>query len=289
MNTNSFHFNNFHYMKRFAVTISVVATLAASCAGIEPPSPSSVADLPVPHQLRVYPAVSAPVIDGDLSDSCWESAATIPTLFPARGVTGASLQSTIVKAVWTNDFLYVAFDCVDAEVWSSGQLKHDDNIYTEDVVEIFIDGKGDQRQYIEIQIAPDGTNLDLMYVFSHSGEMEHTADGRVVDAISRRDRWGFREWEMVGLKTAARKTERGWTAEAALPAAQIVRRLGVKEFASGMELRVQFMRYDHVPVVESDDSSKRRIIQQNWVPVVHGNPHNSPALFGTLKLLSIAE
>jgi len=42
------------------------------------------------------------------------------------------------------------------------------------------------------------------------------------------------------------------------------------------------VRYDDDPIEEGSD--QRRLIQQNWSPVVYGNPHNSPALFGILKL-----
>ena len=241
---------------------------------------SARAALPV---LDVPPAPCAPVIDGDTTDACWRAAALIPRLSPALGANTAAetnLQETVVRVLWTNDFLFVAFDCVDNEVFSSGTMKHDDDIYKEDVVEIFLDGVGDGRQYIEIQIAPDGTNLDLMYLFTSA--ITNAPDGRVAESILRHERWGFREWEMKGLQTAARKTERGWSAEAAIPAAQIVRRLGESEFKTGMEIRVQFMRYDHDPVEAG--SATRRIIQQNWSPVIHGNPHNSPSLFGVLRL-----
>ena len=239
--------------------------------------------LPALPVLDVPSAPSAPNIDGDLSDTCWRDAALIPSLSPASGAVGVAdtnLQETEVRVLWTNGFLFVAFDCVDDEVLTSGTMKHDDDIYKEDVVEIFIDGIGDGRQFVEIQIAPDGTNLDLMYLFTAA--ITNDADGRVAGSILRHERWSFREWEMAGLETAARKTERGWSAEAAIPAAQIVKRLGEKEFKAGMEIRVQFVRYDHVPV--ETGSEKRRIIQQNWSPVIHGNPHNSPKLFGRVRL-----
>ena len=233
--------------------------------------------------LDVPRAKTAPVIDGDLSDACWRDAAVITRLRPAMGATSdadTNPQETTVRVLWSDSHLFVAFDCVDADVFTTGALGHDDNLYTEDVVEIFIDGVGDGRQYIEIQIAPDGANLDLMYVYTSA--ITNAPDGRVAESILRRDRWGFREWEMEGLQTAARRAGRGWFAEAALPAKDIVRRLGETQFKPGMEPRVQFARYDHVPAGE--DPGTRRIIQQTWNPVVHGNPHNSPGLFGVLKL-----
>ena len=230
--------------------------------------------------LDVPFATLAPVVDGDTSDDVWRAAAVLTPLSQARD-TRDTLQETTVRALWSGDFLHVAFDCVDDAVFTTGALRHDDDIYKEDVVEIFIDGGGDGRQFIEVQVAPDGTNLDLMYVFSSA--ITNAPDGRVEENILRRERWGFREWEMAGLVTAARKTPRGWSAEIALPAAQITRRLGETKFKAGMNLRAQFVRYDHDPVAEG--AAERRIIQQTWTPVVHGNPHNSPSLFGILHLV----
>ena len=266
-------------MKRAFLFLIVGALFISNSAANPAATATERATVPA---LNVRYAESVPVIDGDLSDECWREAALVPNFKPAIGAAGSdtNLQETTVRVLWTEEFLYVAFDCVDADVYFSGTLKHDDNIYTEDVAEIFLDGAGDGRQFAEIQIAPDGTNLDMMYVFTSA--IETAPDGRIAESILRRERWGFREWEMNGLKTAAGKTPGGWSAEAAIPAKDIVKRSGEKTFMPGMKIRAQFVRYDHVPA--EDGSDERRIVQQTWSPVMHGNPHNSPLLFGELIL-----
>ena len=245
-----------------AVLFLLLAVLVCGCAtghrgGVRP-------------ELAVPLAAAAPVIDGDTSDAVWASAARIDGLRPAIGESSAAIPATSVRVLWDATLLYVAFDCADDEVYSSGTLRHDDNLYTEDVVEVFLDGKGDGRQFVEIQVSPSGENLDLMYVY--------TADTLppAPDGVS----W-LREWEMAGLLTAARRTGTGWSAELAIPVEPLVHRLGLRELSPGIALRAQFVRYDHVPAA---DGSGRNILQQTWSPVIQGNPHNTPAAMGTLFL-----
>ena len=239
-----------------------------------------VADIP---RLSVPHTDVAPVVDGDLSDAVWANAARIDGLKPALDAAAdlPAPQQTTVRVLWSETHLYVAFDCVDGEVFSSGTMKHDDNLFTEDVVEVFLDGKGDGRQFVEIQSSPDGTNLDLMYVYS--ADVKPGEDGRIDSAIIRTDRWGFLGWEMWGLRTAGRKTEKGWSVEFAIPVESIVHRLGFKTLEKGLELHAHFVRYDYVP--EADGTTeKRRLLQQTWNPVLTGNPHNSPFHMGVLVL-----
>ena len=213
------------------------------------------------------------------------SAARIDGLRPALDAVpdAPDPQPTAVRVLWNENFLYVAFDCVDDEVFHTGTLRHDADLYKEDVVEVFLDGRGDGRQFVELQVAPDGTNLDLMYVYS--ADVRPGADGRIDAAIIRSDRWGFREWEMDGLRTAARRTPSGWSAELAIPAAPVVRRLGLSSLEAGLSLRAHFVRYDHLYPKDGGDYV---LIQQTWNPVLTGNPHNSPFQMGTLLLLPSA-
>jgi hypothetical protein len=232
--------------------------------------------------LTVPRTATAPTIDGDTSDAAWQKAAIIPGLLPARKATAPvdlAIQPTTVRALWDTNALYVAFDCADDEVYSSGTLKHDDDIYKEDVVEVFLDGRGDGRQYVEIQVGPTGVNLDLMYVLT--SEAEQGPDLRLSSRVMKTERWGFREWEMTGLQTAARKTDRGWSAEFAIPAESVMKRRGSKTFFP-TEIRAHFMRYDWIPV---EGKTTRRLVQQNWSPVIHGNPHNTPSRMGRLVLI----
>jgi hypothetical protein len=275
-------------MYHSAVNLFMAASLIFSgiaCTNIKPVTPDKPTLPSVPSLLVPHTDV-APEIDGDTSDEVWQRAALIRQLYPARGATSpaeTNIQTTTVRVLWDESFLYVAFDCVDDDVYCSGTLKHDDDVYKEDVCEVFLDGKGDGRQYVEIQVAPNGVNLDLMYVLSSDSELG--PDFRLSEKVMSRERWGFRGWEMEGLKTAGKITPEGWSAELAIPAESVMKRLGSKTFFPA-EIRAHFMRYDWIPVSKEEE---RRLIQQNWSPVPHGNPHNSPALMGRLILSNDGE
>jgi hypothetical protein len=256
----------------------LAAALLTTCPAVRASGRAvACARLPV---LTVPRTATPPLIDGDTSDAVWRQAAVIARLLPAADAAAAAdgLRPTTVRVLWDARHLYVAFDCTDDEVHSTGTLRHDDDLHTEDVVEVFLDGVGDGRQFVEIQVAPDGTNLDLMYVYSATPRP--AADMRVAADIIATDRWSFREWEMPALETAARRTKDGWSAELAIPPGPVMRRRGSPIFIPG-EIRAHFMRYDHVPV---QDGGARRLVQQNWVPLPAGNPHNTPALMGRLLL-----
>ena len=261
-----------------------VATQALSLPPVEVENPVKVSvdggggTLP---SLVVPRTSTAPVIDGNTSDAVWRKAAVISGLLPALKVTAKedlAIQATTVRVLWDEQNLYVAFDCIDDDVFSTGTMKHDDDIYKEDVCEVFLDGKGDGRQYVEIQVSPTGINLDLMYLLTAAAEQG--PDLRLSSRVMKTERWCFREWEMPGLQTAAKKTDHGWSAEFAIPAEPIMKRLGYSVYRPGL-IHAHFMRYDWM---RGDGRQERRLVQQNWSPVLTGNPHNTPALMGRLML-----
>ena len=242
------------------------------------PARGEVSTLPA---LMVPHASIVPTIDGDTADAVWSQAGVIRGLLPALGATSPddlAIQPTVVRVLWDEQNLYVAFDCTDKDIFSTGKLQHDEDIYAEDVVEVFLDGKGDGRQYVEIEVGPTGVNLDMMHLLTADPELG--PDGRLSSRVMKQDRWKFREWEMVGLKTAARKTDKGWSAELAIPAGPVMKRLATDRFLPG-EIRAHFMRYEWI---HEEARSERQLIQQNWSPVILGNPHNTPARMGRLLL-----
>jgi hypothetical protein len=238
------------------------------------------AELP---SLHVPHTVQAPQIDGKLDDPGWAAAGVITGLQPAQGVPRSPAMdrlATEIRLLWDEQALYVAFRCADAEIYATGSIAHDGNIYMEDVCEIFLDPKGDGRQWIEIQVNPLNQTLDLITFCV--GDAACQPNGRLVSTA---DLFSLREWEAAGLRTASGRlrdgdTESGWTVEMAIPAAVLTQRLGTKALAAGT-MRANLMRYDHQP---KPGTSERSLLHMNWSPVVHGCPHISPAAMGTLIL-----
>jgi hypothetical protein len=239
----------------------------------------TVPALAVPH------TAVPPVIDGSLTDEVWLAAASLPALLPALGAAAGPIAAlpTTVRVLWDEQYLYVGFECMDSDIFCTGTRKHDELLFQEDVCEVFIDGVGDGRQYVEVQVNPAGVNLDLMYVFTR--DADYTPEMRLTPELCRTDRWKFLEWEMTGLRTAARTNASGWTAELAIPAESIMKRKDSPVFLPA-EIRANFIRYDW-PV--SLATRQRDLLQQNWSPVLIGNPHNSPARMGRLMLMPPAK
>lgn len=253
------------------------------CCATRPAATAELDGLPV---LIVPHADIPPVVDGVLDDPVWQHAAIIKGLKPSLGgryQDRIDKIPTTVRVAWDTNNLYVAFECVDSDVYTTGKLKHDDDLYQEDVCEVFIDGKGDGRQYVEIQVSPLGATLDMMYLLTATPE--YTAGKRFTPQFAQTDRWCFREWEMQGLQAASKLVMRdgrvvGWTTEIAIPAESIMKRRGKKAYEP-CELRANFMRYDW-PL--NPKTGKRALLHMNWSPVLGGCPHISPAAMGRLEL-----
>jgi hypothetical protein len=239
-----------------------------------------------PPRLAVPHTAVSPVIDGSLTDSVWGQAAVIASLRPALGgdLAEADRIPTVVRVLWHEDFLFVAFECRDDDIFVSGKMQRDNDLYKEDVAEVFLDGGGDGRQWIEIQVSPLGEVLDLMFVLA--GDPEHTDALRLTDELVSRQLFSFREWNLAGLSRAVGRMEEngrvvGWTVEMGIPAAAIMSRHG-RERLEPMVLRGNFLRYDHRP---KPDGEGRDLIPVNWAPVQHGCPHISPGAMGFLELM----
>ena len=107
-------------------------------------------------------AASGPiVVDGKLDDAAWTKAVSTGPF--GSSFNGAPVHSeTTAKLLYDDEFLYVAFDCHDEDVWGT-LLKKDDPIYGEEVVEIFLDADGDGRTYNELEVSPHNTQFDAAF------------------------------------------------------------------------------------------------------------------------------
>ncbi len=216
-------------------------------------------DLPV---LRV-PHIAHPIaIDGDVTKPVWRGigpAVLVPTIGSDQKV-----QRTELRACWTEGWLYVAFDCVDRDVWGTFLLR-DEPLYEEEVVEAFLSPTGDIRHYIELEVSPRNVVFDGRV---HSPDLHRGT--MTVD----------KEWDLPGMVTAVRvrgtldrrdDVDEGWSVEIAIPFA------GLPEAAppkAGTEWRGNFYRIDLVDPPEFTA----------WSPTLGTSPNfHVPKRFGTLR------
>ncbi len=233
--------------------------------------------------LHVPHASTPPVIDGVLDDAVWAQSGVIFSLQPALGQKrGADMDRvpTEIRLLWDEQALYIAFRCTDDDIYATGTVTHDGNIYAEDVCEVFVDPKGDGRQWIEIQVNPLNQTLDLISLCV--GDAACQPNGRLVSTT---DLFALRGWEATGMHTASGRLREddkviGWTVEMSIPASALTQRLGTPTLGAG-QMRANLMRYDHQAKA---GEVKRGLLHMNWSPVVNGCPHISPAAMGTLIL-----
>ena len=128
------------------------------------------------------------------SDAAWGDAELISW--------GPAAAATSFRALWNRTGLAVRFDVTDASPWYA-LTQRDDKLWTEEVVELFLDVGATGRSYAELELNPVNTVVDLW----------------VDRAFGRFDKG----WDLVGLesrvhprKDAASRTT-GWTAVAFLP------------------------------------------------------------------------
>ena len=81
-------------------------------------------------------AASRIVVDGKPDDAAWKAASPLEFQFPWDKQTGAK-QKTTARMLWDDEFLYVAYECEDADITAHFE-KRDDPTYRDDAVEIFI-------------------------------------------------------------------------------------------------------------------------------------------------------
>jgi len=123
------------------------------------------------QEIRQYVAkktVAALKIDGKLNEPEWQAAVTTEKFItPVEG--NATRLSTQAKFLWNDTYLYIGFICEDTDVWTT-ITQRDAHLWDGEVVEIFCDPDGDGLDYLEIQVNPLGTVMDLFMKKPYSVE-----------------------------------------------------------------------------------------------------------------------
>ena len=147
-----------------------------------------------------------PVLDGTLDDPAWQQAEEVRLV---RNQDGAEPRfETTVRLLWDDEYLYVGFACEDTRIYAT-KTERDASLWEEEVVEVFVDANGDQTGYVEIEVSPLNTLLDL-YVLNRPPEPFR----------------GMFDWDSVGMRHAVQvdgdphdpaSVDRGWRVEMAIP------------------------------------------------------------------------
>ncbi len=186
-------------------------------------------------------------IDGRLDEAVWAGADAVDLVLDPFGEPIPDAPSTRARALWSDDHLYVAFECADADIWGVSSRRDDPRLPLQEVVEVFIDTEDMGRTYVEVEVSPRNVVYDLLV-------LAFPPDDRWPSSRRRRGRHfeGLPTWDAPGLATAVSvegtlddpsDRDRGFGVEMAVPFAALPILAGGKP-AEGERWRVGLFRVE---------------------------------------------
>ncbi len=216
-----------------------------------------------PRQAICYRTAARLAIDGKLDDAAWRAASWSDPFIDIDGVRQPTL-ATRMKMLWDDEFLYVAAEMEEPDVWAT-LTERDAVIFQDNDFELFIDPDGDTHAYYELEVNALGTVWDLMLV------QPYRDGGPAIHA-----------WDIAGLQSAVDvqgslnkpgDRDRGWTVEIAMPW-KILREAapGRRAPRAGEQWRINFSRVQWQVDVKDGRYTKRLdpktgkpLPEDNWV------------------------
>ncbi len=175
--------------------------------------PVKTRETPAPLRYLARRTLKPIKIDGKLDEAAWKNAPSTGAFVST--LTGASAEpKTEAKLLWDNQFLYIAFENVDKDVWSE-LANRDDKLWTQEAVEVMIDANGDGKGYIELQVAPNGNVLDTYLPSYRKYEDSLDPKRKPFDWTSKLKA----AVKVDGTLNKRGDEDKGWTVEMALPLA----------------------------------------------------------------------
>ena len=172
--------------------------VVASQLGVDlakaPPPPGTVY---VPH------AVAPIVVDGVGVEAGWGVAATSPDFTPAEG-SPEPIGRAYAKMTWDEQNLYLFVSVTDSDIVSQYK-EHDQPLWKEDAVELFIDADGNRRGYVELQVNPNNATFDSWFATTRAQPGDEKWDSGMQTAVKLRG------------TTEPGDTDQGWDVEIAIP------------------------------------------------------------------------
>lgn len=205
----------------------------------------------------------APVIDGDLNDAAWQQAAWTDDFTDIEGdVKPIPPLQTNVKMLWDDTCLYIAAKVMDPQVWANLK-KHDQIVFLDNDLELFINPNKTTHQYYEIEFNAINNVFDLFLNKPYRN-------------------WGspMSSWDVQGMRSAVKvqgtlndpaDTDQGWTIEIAIPFKAISLDNRVQVPGEGTLWRINFSRVEWDTKVTNGkyeklkDASGRNKPEHNWV------------------------
>jgi len=172
-------------------------------------------------------------VDGLPDESSWASAEEVGAFVNSSDGSASDLK-TEAKILYDESYIYFAFRVVDQNIWATYTTR-DQHLWTEEVVEVFIQASSSEPSYIELEVNPLGTMLDIYL-------------------LDIRKPIPYQSWNSKDLRWAVdvkgtvdgRSGDSEWTCEIALPLEDVVTAPNIPP-KPGDEWRVNLYRVENKP------------------------------------------
>jgi Carbohydrate family 9 binding domain-like len=148
-------------------------------------------------------------VDGVFDEPSWRAAKSTGA-FRANDGSGTATSRVEAKMLWDDSNLYFAFECDDTDL-AATMTKRDEHLWEEEVVEIFIDPDGDEKNYIELEVNPLGAFIDL-FVLTPVVPIPY-------ESYNIPAKWAVK---VDGTVQNSSDRDRGWNVELAIPLGEAV-------------------------------------------------------------------
>jgi hypothetical protein len=159
------------------------------------------------QQLPSYEVarVTVPLkIDGQLSERAWSDTPPVGAFVNNRDGSPSKLI-TEARVLYDDKFIYFGFRAVDRNIWAT-MKQRDEHLWLEEVVEVFLQANQAIPNYIELEVNPLGTLLDI-YLLDTRKPLHYESWN------SEKLRWAVH----VEGTVDGREDDREWTCEIGLP------------------------------------------------------------------------
>jgi hypothetical protein len=216
--------------------IGLIAMGFAGCAAAEKVSPlsASLTTVTAPHV-----AADAVRLDGVLDEPLWRDAPSIALVRPSDALAKSPSEPTVARIIWTDAYVVVGIDCTDADVIAEADADQMYHYKFGDVIEVFLK-PANQTWYWELYATPNEKRTRFFYPGRGYRGLPSTMSGPG-DLVAKA--------KVDGTLNAWRDQDRGWTAEIAIPRADL-ESLG-DAIAPGTPWRLLVGRYNYGQAIEN--------------------------------------
>jgi hypothetical protein len=143
------------------------------------------------YHYRAYRTPEPIILDGKADEAVWARAPETARLRLATVQGGHavpthadSVADIHAKVVWDGTAAYFLFRVEERNVWDRRNGRDTLGFWMENAVEIYLDDTGDDRRFLEINLAPNGSITDIYNENKYSGVGDHTVLGYDVAGIA---------------------------------------------------------------------------------------------------------